>query len=63
MYDGAYDASQSYGVIAGTPAGEIGSSTYIFQNSEEYEQNGYHGLFQQYSNNYEYIRLKASFLT
>lgn len=63
LYDGAYDASQSYGVIAGTPAGEIGSSTYIFQNSEEYEQNGYHGLFQQYSNNYEYIRLKASFLT
>lgn len=63
LYDGAYDPSQSYGVIAGTPAGEIGSSTYIFQNSEEYEQNGYHGLFQQYSNNYEYIRLKASFLT
>ena len=63
LYDGAYDASQSYGVIAGTPAGETGSSTYIFQNSEEYEQNGYHGLFQQYSNNYEYIRLKASFLT
>lgn len=63
LYDGAYDASQSYGVIAGTPVGAIGSSTYIFQNSEEYEQNGYHGLFQQYSNNYEYIRLKASFLT
>lgn len=63
LYNGAYDASQSYGVIAGTPVGEIGSSTYIFQNSEEYEQNGYHGLFQQYSNNYEYIRLKASFLT
>lgn len=63
LYDGAYDASQSYGVIAGTPVGETGSSTYIFQNSEEYEQNGYHGLFQQYSNNYEYIRLKASFLT
>lgn len=63
LYDGAYDASQSYGVIAGTPVGEIGSSIYIFQNSEEYEQTGYHGLFQQYSNNYEYIRLKASFLT
>lgn len=63
LYDGAYDASQSYGVIAGTPVGETGSSTYIFQNSKEYEQNGYHGLFQQYSNNYEYIRLKASFLT
>lgn len=63
LYDGAYNISQSYGVIAGTPAGEIGSSTYIFQNSEEYEQNGYHSLFQQYSNNYEYIRLKASFLT
>lgn len=31
LYDGAYDASQSYGVIAGTPVGEIGSSTYIFK--------------------------------
>lgn len=63
LYDGAYDASSIYGVIAGTPAGQTGSENYIFQNSDEYEWNGYHGLFQQYSNNYEYIRLKASFLT
>lgn len=63
LYNGAYDASSIYGVIAGTPAGQTGSENYIFQNSDEYERNGYHGLFQQYSNNYEYIRLKASFLT
>lgn len=63
LYGNAYDASESYGVIAGVPAGEIGSSVYIFQNDEEYNPNGYHGLFQQYANNYEYIRVKASFLT
>lgn len=63
LYGNAYDPSESYGVIAGAPAGEIGSSVYIFQNDEEYNPNGYHGLFQQYANNYEYIRVKASFLT
>lgn len=63
LYGNAYDPSESYGVIAGAPAGEIGSSVYIFQNDEEYNPNGYHGLFQQYTNNYEYIRVKASFLT
>jgi hypothetical protein len=30
LYGNAYDASESYGVIAGVPAGEIGSSVYIF---------------------------------
>ena len=63
LYGNAYDASESYGVIAGAPVGGIGSSVYIFQNDEEYNPNGYHGLFQQYANNYEYIRVKASFLT
>lgn len=63
LYDGAYNASQSYGVIAGTPVGKSGSYTYIYQGPDVYDQNGYHGLFQQYSNNYEYIRVKASFLT
>lgn len=63
LYGNAYDASESYGVIAGAPAEGIGSSVYIFQNDEEYNPNGYHGLFQQYANNYEYIRVKASFLT
>ncbi len=63
LYDGLYDAEESYGVIAGTPIGESGSYTYIYQGPNVYDPNGYHGLFQQYSNNYEYIRVKASFLT
>lgn len=63
LYDGLYDAEESYGVIAGTPVGESGSYTYIYQGPDVYDPDGYHGLFQQYSNNYEYIRVKASFLT
>lgn len=63
LYDGLYNAGESYGVIAGTPVGESGSYTYIYQGPDIYDPNGYHGLFQQYSNNYEYIKVKASFLT
>lgn len=63
LYNGLYNAEESYGVIAGTPVGESGSYTYIYQGPDVYDPDGYHGLFQQYSNNYEYIRVKASFLT
>lgn len=63
LYDGLYDAEESYGVIAGAPVSESGSYTYIYQGPDVYDPDGYHGLFQQYSNNYEYIRVKASFLT
>lgn len=63
LYDDLYDTKESYGVIAGTPVGGSGSYTYIYQGPDIYSPNGYHGLFQQYSNNYEYIRVKASFLT
>ena len=63
LYDGLYNAGESYGVIAGTPVGESGSYTYIYQGPDIYNPDGYHGLFQQYSNSYEYIKVKASFLT
>lgn len=63
LYNDLYDAEEGYGVIAGTPVGEPGSYTYIYQGPDVYDPDGYHGLFQQYSNNYEYIRVKASFLT
>lgn len=63
LYDGLYNAGESYGVIAGTPVGESGSYIYIYQGPDVYDPDGYHGLFQQYSNNYEYIKVKASFLT
>ena len=51
LYDGLYNAEESYGVIAGTPIGESGSYTYIYQGPDVYDPDGYHGLFQQYSNN------------
>ena len=63
LYDGLYNAEESYGVIAGAPVGKSGSYAYIYQGPDVYDPDGYHGLFQQYSNNYEYIRVKASFLT
>lgn len=63
LYGNLYDAEASYGVIAGTPIGQEGSYAYIYQGPNAYSYDGYHGLFQQYANNYEYIRLKASFLT
>ena len=49
----------NYGVIAGVPANEQGSFNIVYLN----ENNDFQASFQQYSNNYEYIRVKASFLT
>lgn len=64
LYGGAYDRSASYGVIAGAPPTVQGKGwVYIFNNGDNYTQDDYHGLFQQYSSTYQYIRLKASFLT
>ena len=63
LYNGAYDPDAIYGVIAGAPVGDPGSQVYIYQGPDEYDPSDYHGMFQQYSNNYEYIRIKASFLT
>lgn len=54
-----YNASEEYGVVAGAPPASPLSYKTIFEG----DQNGYHGLFQQYSKNYELIRIKASFLT
>lgn len=58
-----YDADKSYGVIAGITAGYTGSFAYIYQGPQNYSTAQPHGLFQQYANNYEYIRIQASFLT
>lgn len=65
LYGGdIYDKEVSYGVIAGAdPIVEGEGWVSIFENSEAYTPNGYHGLFQQYSEKYQYIRVKASFLT
>lgn len=64
LYGGSlYDASKSYGVIAGKPYGSAGSYNYIYKGPDKFQSNGYHGLFQQYANQYELIRVQASFLT
>ena len=57
MYD--YDKDAERGVVAGAPADSDLSQQIIYSGNEE----GYHGLFQQYANNNELIRIKASFLT
>ena len=48
-----------YGVVAGAPSYDSHSQDIVYTDIRD----GYHGLFQQYANNYELIRIKASFLT
>lgn len=63
LYGGQYEAGKEYGVVAGAPFEDSNSYNYIYKGSDNYDPSGNHGLFQQYSNNGEYIRIKASFLT
>lgn len=63
LYGGLYDSNASYGVIAGVPYGEPNSYNNIYKGPSSFSSSGFHGLFQQYANNYELIRIKASFLT
>lgn len=53
-----YDASSERGVVAGAPIGSELSQQIIYNNIGQYN-----GLFQQYSKEYELIRIQASFLT
>lgn len=63
LYNNIYDPAQEYGVVAGVdPEAELGH-LYIYQGPDEYDPSGFHGLFQQYASQYEYIRIQASFLT
>lgn len=64
LYGGLiYDPEAEYGVIAGRPVGQTGSYKYIYAGPQTFQSNGFHGLFQQYANNYELIRIQASFNT
>ena len=63
LYGGQYEAGKEYGVVAGAPFEDSNSYNYIYKGPDDYDPSGNHGLFQQYSNNGEYIRIKASFLT
>lgn len=58
-----YDATRTWGVIAGKPLGQIGQYANIYEDSDLQYTAKYHGLFQQYARNYEYIRIRGSFLT
>lgn len=58
-----YDATRAWGVIAGKPLGQIGQYANIYEDSDLQYTAKYHGLFQQYARNYEYIRIRGSFLT
>lgn len=62
LYDGAYDPNQMYGVVAGAPPEDQLSYNYIYKGPDEIDSGGFHGLFQQYANTYELIRIQASFL-
>lgn len=61
LYGGIYTPSEAKGVIAGADPGSAGSEIYVCPELDS--ESGYHKLFQQYANTYEYIRIKASFLT
>lgn len=63
LYNDIYNPQKEYGVIAGIPQGEENSYIYIYQGQDEYNKNDYHALFQEYSKQFEYIRIEASFLT
>lgn len=64
LYGGnLYDAKASYGVVAGAPSSSALSYKHIYKGPDIYSASDYHGLFQQYSNKYELIRIQASFLT
>lgn len=63
LYGGLYDTSKKHGVIAGAPRSSDDSHDYIYQGPNTFQSNGFHGLFQQYANKYELIRIQASFST
>lgn len=63
LYGGIYNPSTKYGVIAGAPRDNENSRNYIYKGPDTFQAEGFHGLFQQYSNNYELIRIQASFST
>lgn len=59
IYGNLYDKTIPHGVIAGISPGDPNSYSYVYQANNFIEN----GLFQQYANKYELIRIKASFLT
>lgn len=63
LYGGIYESKDRYGVIAGVPKNSENSRNYIYKGPETFQSTGFHGLFQQYSNNYELIKIEASFST
>lgn len=58
-----YDKTLVHGVVAGAPPNSPYSYEYIYEGPAQYSHDQFHGAFQQYSSQYELIRIKASFLT
>ena len=54
--------NEEWGVVAGATEASAGSELYIY-GPTDYSSSIAHDRFKQYSNNYEYIRIQASFLT
>ena len=54
-----YKISGDYGVVAGAPV----DSDYATCEIGSWERGIYHGTFQRYANEYEYLRIQGSFLT
>lgn len=63
LYGGDIYSKNTIGVIAGAPLDSENGRCYIYKGPDTFQSNGYHGLFQQYANNYELIRIQGSFLT
>lgn len=63
LYGGIYDTTAAIGVVASLPVPEPMSQEFIYRGPDIFDSNDYHGLFQQYSNRYENIRISAKFQT
>ncbi len=64
LYGGnLYQKNEELGVIAGATVGAPASYDYLYEGPNVFQSDGFHGLFQQYANNYELIRIQASFMT
>lgn len=63
LYGGIYDTSAAIGVVASLSVPELMSQEFIYQGPDTFNSNDYHGLFQQYANKYDHIRISAKFQT
>lgn len=64
LYGGNIYGTEPYGVVAGAPQNDQSYGyKYIYKGPETYQGDSYNGLFQQYANNYDLIKVEANFYT